>query len=412
MDPDTGRDEVIDILVVDQDIEAIGSIEAKSEMNVIDATGKLVMPGIVDLHVHLRDMEQSHKETIETGTKAARKGGVTTVFTMPNTNPPLDSAENIKKYLDLIKGNARVDTHIVGAITKEQLGKELADIDIYPEFNIRFISDDGFDIDDADLLKKAYEKANSLDLTIMTHPEIHSIAPKGVINEGKVSEKLGVEGQPNKKEWQAIERGVKIALEVKAKAHFTHISTLDSVKLLRDAKKLSHLITCDATPHHFCLTEDEVLKQGSMAKVNPPLRTKDDRLAIIEGIKDGTIDAIVTDHAPHAENEKTDDLIRSAFGFSELEVMLPASITELHYNQKIDLMKVISLLTIQPARLANLRVGRLQVGFPADITIVDLNEEHEVDRNKFVSKGKNTPFHGKKLKGWPVMTIVKGAVYK
>lgn len=412
MDPSTERDEVTDVLVINQDISAIGSIKKEQEANVIDATGKLVIPGAVDLHVHLRDLEQSYKETIETGTKAARKGGVTTVFTMPNTKPPIDSAENIKKYLKCIRGNARVDVHIVSAITKEQKGKGLAELEAYPEFDIRFITDDGFDIDDEALLEQAYKKAKELNLVLMTHPEVHSISPEGVINEGKISEKLGVVGQPDEKEWRAVARGLGIALNTGTKAHFTHISTKKSLELIQEARKRSNLISCDTAPHYFSLTEDEILKSGSQAKVNPPLRTEEDRLAIIEGIKEGVIDAIITDHAPHAENEKTDDLNTSAFGISGLETLVPATITELYFNQKIDLMKVISLLTIQPARLANLRVGRLQAGYPADITIIDLQTEKTVDRNEFISKGKNTPFHGKLLKGWPVMTIVKGGIYK
>ena len=412
VDPSTERDEVSDVLIVDQHIDSVGgSIEPDKGTNVIDATGKLVIPGAIDLHVHLRDLEQDYKETIVTGTKAARKGGVTTVMCMPNTKPPLDCEETIQEYKKLIK-DARVDVHIAGAITKGQKGEELAELDKYPDLDISFITDDGFDVENKELLEKAYKIAKELDLTLMTHAEMHEIAPDGVINEGIVSKKLNLPGQPNKKEWHAIERGIRIALEVGTKAHFTHVSTKDSVALIRDAKKMSHLITCDTAPHYFSLTEDEILKSTSLAKVNPPLRTEEDRLAIIEGIKNGVIDAIITDHAPHAENEKTDDLITSAFGISGLETLVPATITELHFNQKIDLMKVISLLTINPARLANLRVGRLQAGHPADITVVDLETEKAVDRDQFVSKGKNTPFHGKTLKGWPVMTFTKGAIYK
>jgi len=182
--------------------------------------------------------------------------------------------------------------------------------------------------------------------------------------------------------------------------------------LIRKAKKTSDLITCDVTPHHFSLAEDEVLKLGSQAKVNPPLRTETDRQALIQGIKDGTVDAIVTDHAPHADKDKTDDIKKSAFGFSELEISLPLTLTELYKNQKLKLMDIIRLMTINPAKLASLRVGRLQEGFPADITVVDLDTEKTVNRNEFVSKGKNTPFHGKKLIGWPVMTVTRGMVFK
>ena len=413
IDPSTGRDEVVDVFIVDGNIDSVAAkIEPDADTEVIEAEGKLVIPGVIDLHVHLRDLEQAYKETIETGTKAALKGGVTTVVTMPNTKPPLDCEGAILKYKKIIEETAAMDVHIAGAITKGQKGEELAELDKYPDLGIRFVTDDGFDVEDEALLEKAYKAADDLGLTLMTHPEMHKIAPDGVVNEGMVSKKLNIPGQPNKKEWQAIERGVKIALKLGTRAHFTHISTYDSVQLLRDAKKQSHLITCDATPHHFSLTEDEVLKQGGLAKVNPPLRTEEDRLALIEGLKDGAIDAIVTDHAPHSMDEKTDDLITSAFGISGLEILVPATITELHFNQGIDLMKVVSLMTLNPAQLAGFNSGRIQAGHPANITIIDLYTEKEVDPSTFVSKGKNTPFKGKKLKGWPVITIYKGKVYK
>lgn len=410
MDPESMLDEVTDILVVDQEIQAIGSIETDPDANVIDATGLLVVPGIVDLHVHLRDFEQSEKETIETGTKAARKGGVTTVFTMPNTKPTLSTVENIEKYRELFK-NARIEVQIIGAITKDLAGKELAEIDEYPALGIKFISDDGFDINDEALLETAYRKAKEYDLVLVTHPEMSDIGVGGVLNEGEVSKKLGVPGQPNEKEWKAVERGIRLALKVGARAHMTHIGTKESVDLVRQAKKESDLITCDATPHHFSLTEQEALRVDTLAKVNPPLRTEEDRQAVIGAIKDGTVDFIVTDHAPHTEADKGDDFLTAAFGISQIETSLAASITELHFKQGIELMRVIELMTLAPSKFANLRVGRLKAGYPADITLVDLNTEKEVDRMSFVSKGKNTPFHGKKLKGWPVKTIVRGAVY-
>jgi dihydroorotase len=411
IDPETKRDKIADILIEDDKIKKTGHIEPADGMNINDMTGKLIIPGLIDLHVHLRDMDQFDKETIVTGTKAARKGGVTTVFCMPNTSPKLDCVENIQKYLELIK-NARIDVHIVGAISHGLKGERLAEIDAYPDFVIRFITDDGADVDDEKLLKEAYHKAKGLGLIIMTHPEMMNISPDGIVNEGKISKKLNVPGQPNEKEWKAVERGIRIAVKVGTRAHFTHLSTKESVDLIRKAKQMSDLITADATPHHFSLTEDEVLKSGSQAKVNPPLRTEEDRSAVIEGLKDSTLDCIVSDHAPHEKKDKMDDLKPSAFGFSGLEILLPASITELHFNQGMDLMDVISLMTIKPARLANLNVGRLQEGFPADITIVDLDTEKTVDSSQFVSKGKNTPFNGKTLKGWPVMTITKGMIFE
>lgn len=411
LDPETKRDEIADILIEDDKISRIGQINPEDGMNVNNMSGKLIIPGLIDLHVHLRDMEQADKETVETGTKSARKGGITTVFCMPNTSPKLDCTEVINKYLHLIR-NARVDVHIVGAISKGLNGQELAEMDSYPDLGIKFITDDGADIDDEKLLEQAYIKAKELGLIVMTHPEIMNIAPNGVVNEGKISKQLNIPGQPNEKEWKAVERGIRLALKVGTRAHFTHLSTKESIELIRKAKLESgSLITADTTPHHFSFTEDEILKSGSQAKVNPPLRTETDRQALIQGLKEGIIDAIVTDHAPHTDSDKTNNIITSAFGISQLETSLASSITELHFNQGMNLMDVIALMTIKPAKLANLPVGRLQEGFPADITVVDLDTEKVVDSSRFVSKGKNTPFNGKVLKGWPVMTITKGMIY-
>ena len=410
IDPESNLDEITDILIEDQDIKQIGEIEATDDMKVVDATGLLVMPGLIDIHVHLRDMEQADKETIETGTKAARKGGVTTVFAMPNTKPQLCAAKYIQQYQELIK-NARVETHIVGAITKHLEGKELADIDEYPSLGIRAISDDGYDVEDESILKAAYIKAKENDLLLITHPEMHSIAPDGVMNEGEISQKLGVPGQPHEKEWKAVERGIKIALELGTRAHFTHVSTKQSVELVREAKKQSDLITVDTTPHHLTLTDKRVEEIGSLAKVNPPLRTEEDRQALIEGLKDGTIDLIATDHAPHRAEDKTDDLKASAFGFSQIETSLASMITELHFKQGLLLMEVVKLMTLAPSKLMALRQGRIKEGYPADLVLVDLETEKTVNVDEFESKGKNSPYIGMKFKGWPVKTIVRGAIY-
>ena len=410
IDPETNKDEISDILIVNDKISKIGKIEDIKNVKIIDASNKVIIPGIIDIHVHLRDMEQSDKETVETGTEAAIKGGVTTVYCMPNTSPKLDSVKNIKKYQKLIN-NAKIDVHIVGAITHSLMGKELADINSYSDLGIQMITDDGFDIDDESVLEVAYKKAKELGLIVMTHPEMHSIAKDGVINEGKISKILNIPGQPNEKEWKAVERGIRIATKIGARAHFTHISTKESVDLIRQIKKTSDFITCDVTPHHIFFTEKEVLEKSSMAKVNPPLRTEADRLSLIEGIKDGTVDLIITDHAPHTEKDKSGSLENSAFGFSEIEISLPVCLTELYHNQGIDLIKVIELMTLAPAKIMNIPVGRIQEGLIANLVIVDLNTEKKVDRNQFISKGKNTPFHGEKLKGWPKTTIYRGNVY-
>jgi len=404
IDADTQHDGITSILIEDGNVKAIGNIEVSPEMEVIDATDLVVMPGLIDIHVHLRDMEQAEKETVESGTLAALKGGVTTIFAMPNTSPTLDSAEVIQRYQKLAD-KAHVRTHLIGSITKHLNGKELANLDQYPKLDIQCVSDDGHDVDNEALLAEAYQKAKENDLLLITHPEMHSIAPDGVINQGKVSEQLAVPGQPNEKEWRAVERGIKIAIEKEVRAHFTHITTMESVELIREAKKRSDLITCDVTPHHLILTEDRVLEVGSLAKVNPPLRTESDRQSLIDGIKDGTIDLIATDHAPHREQDKTDDLLRSAFGFTQLETSLPSILTELHFNQGIELIKIVELMCLHPAQLMNLKQGRLKAGAPADLVLVDLSQERVVDRMRFISKGKNSPFDGMTLKGWPVKTL-------
>jgi len=412
LDPESGRDETADILIRDGKIDTIAPASPPPDAEVMEAAGKLVIPGVIDLHVHLRDLDQAYKETIETGTAAALHGGVTTVFTMPNTQPKLDCAERIKEYLELIRRNANVHVHVVAAITKGLKGEMLAELEAYPDLSVWFITDDGFDIDDETLLEKAYAKAKGLGLTLMTHPEIHHIAPDGVVNEGKVSKQLGVPGQPNEKEYKAVERGIRLAKKTGTHAHFTHLSAKESIELIRQAKKETDLITCDVTPHHFSLTEDLVLEKGGLAKVNPPLRTEADRQAIIKGIKDGTVDAIVTDHAPHSMEEKEVDIKQAAFGFSEVELLIPATLNELYHKQGIELMEVIRLMTSNPAKLAKLEIGRLQSGAPADLTIIDLDLEKKVSQESMVSKGKNTPFNGMTLKGWPVMTVFEGKVYK
>ena len=416
IDPETKFDEISDILIEDGIITAITPIGSPigsptdPQSETIDAKGKLVIPSAIDLHVHLRDLDQSYKETIETGTRAALKGGVGTILAMPNTKPTLDCTENIKKYQEIIKKDAKIDVLIAGAITQGLKGNKLADLEAYKSLGIKFITDDGFDVNDEKLLEEAYVQAKELDLIVATHPEIDSIAPDGVMNEGKISQKLGVPGQPNEKEWKAVERGIRLAKKTGARAHMTHLSTKESIELVRQAKKETDLITCDATPHHFMLTEDVVEKLGGIAKVNPPLRTEEDRMAVIEGIKDGTVDALITDHAPHRLEEKNTDLMKAAYGFTGLEILIPTAITELYYNQKIDLMRVIELLTINPAKLANLDVGRIQVGNPTNITIIDLDTEKKVDSTQFISKGKSTPFNGIALKGWPIATIYRGKI--
>jgi dihydroorotase len=411
IDPQNERDGIANVLIREGRIVKVGSDLPAGGASVYDASGKWVIPGVIDLHVHLRDFKQAYKETIATGTAAALKGGVTTVLTMPNTDPRLDSPEAIRDYLKLIHDNAKVRVHIAAAITQGLRGRELALLESYPDLFVKFITDDGFDIDDEALLESAYRKAKLLGLTLMTHPEVHSIAPEGLIHEGEVSEKLGVPGQPSEKEWKAVERGIRLAEKTGAHAHFTHLSTKESVELIRSAKKRNRLISCDTTPHHITLTHEAVLEHGALAKVNPPLRTEADRQALINGLKDGTIDCVVTDHAPHSAEEKSGDLKTAAPGFSEIEALVPAVFTELHFKQGLPASKVVDLLTRSPARLAHLSsLGHLGIGATADLTLIDPDSEKPVKSSEWISKGKNTPFEGMLLKAWPVATIFEGTL--
>lgn len=408
IDPETKRDEITDVLIEGGRITSIGRDLSSADAKVIEASDKLLIPGVIDLHVHLRDFEQSHKETIATGTVAALNGGVTTLLAMPNTKPPLDNAQAIGEYLKKIEDGAVCDVLIAGAITIGLGGRTLADFTAYKNLGLSFVTDDGFDVNDEPLLEEVYRLAKESDLIVMTHPEIDSIAPNGVMNEGVVSQALKVTGQPNEKEWKAVERGVKLALKTGARAHMTHLSTKESIELVRQAKKDSDLITCDVTPHHYSLTEEEIQTLGGVAKVNPPLRTDLDRQAVLKGIEDGTVDCLVTDHAPHSAEEKNKPLETAAFGFTGLEILVPSAITELHFKLGIPLMRVIDLLTFQPARLAGLPVGRVQEGKLANLALIDLNREKKVSEADFRSMGKVTPFIGKSLKGWPAMTFYKG----
>lgn len=399
---------VFDLSIENGKISEIGQIEVSEDDDVYDASGLYIAPGLIDIHVHLRDLNQSEKETIETGTKAALKGGVTTIYAMPNTSPTLDSVEQIKDYQERIRQNASVNVHVIGSITTGLKGESLAEIDEYRKLGVYCISDDGHDVENPELLTKAYEKAKANNLLLITHPEMHSIAPKGAMNEGEVSKKLGLIGQPHEKEYLAVKRGIEIALELGVRAHFTHVSTRQSVELVREVKKKTNLITVDTTPHHITLTDQRLLEVGSFGKVNPPLRTEEDRRALIEGIKDGTIDLIATDHAPHRKEDKTEDISTSAFGFSQIETSLATILETLHHQEGMPVADVLKLMTTEPSKLMELEEGFIAKGKPANLVIFDLNKKQAVKAEELISRGKNTPYEGMEFRGWPVKTVFEG----
>jgi len=380
---------------------------------VLDATGLIVCPGFVDLHCHLRQPGYEHKETIATGTEAAAAGGYTTVCCMPNTNPPIDS----KAVVDFIKltaitdGSARVLP--IGCITHDRGGKELSNLGELIEAGVVALSDDGSPVSDAQLMGDALQDSLAHGKLIIEHCEDVTISGNGVMNAGALADELKLEGIPVEAEEMAIERNVALASLTCARLHIAHVSTAGSVEIIRLAKEQGAMVTAEVTPHHLTLTEDCVVSNGvadTNAKVNPPLRTQVDVDALVRGLRDGVIDAIATDHAPHADVDKMCDFNQAAFGISGFETALGSCMKLVHAKQ-IDLATLISKLTIEPALILDIPLlGSLKIGAPADVTIFDPDAEWEVDADMFASMGSNTPLDGCTLKGKVMATVFGGKV--
>ncbi len=412
IDPANKIDGVMDILVEDGRISKVaGAIDAKAE-TIIDASGKIVIPGIVDMHVHLREPGREDKETIFSGTNAAAKGGVTSVLAMPNTAPSLDSAGIIKTLKDIIKKTANVDVFICGAITAGRAGKELTDISALKKEGIIAISDDGASVDNDELMLKALKEAKKEKLVIICHSEDKSLSGQGVVNRGFTSTRLGLKGISKESEYKRVGRDIKLAEVSGAAIHIAHVSCAESVEIIRKAKKNGVKVTAETAPHYFSLSEEDLLGYNTNMKINPPLRAKDDILAIIEGLKDGTIDAIASDHAPHTESEKEIEFEHAEFGSVGLETELAVSITELIGKSLLTWGGLVQKISLNPAKILGIDKGTLGSGKDADITIVSPEKEWVVRKECFVSKSKNSAFIGKKLKGVVEYTIYKGKVIK
>lgn len=357
---------------------------------IVDATGKIVTPGFIDMHVHLREPGQEHKETIETGTKSAAAGGFTTVACMPNTKPVNDTPETTR-YITRKAGEVSpINVLPIGALSKGSRGKELSDIDGMMEEGICALSDDGSCIQDHELMRQAIDKAREKDILVIEHAE-------DVSKSGRKSENV------------IIERDIKLARETGARIHIAHVSTAEGVKAIREAKADGISITCEVTPHHLLLTEADVERYDPNAIMKPPLRTEADRQALIAGLADGTIDAIATDHAPHAADEKK-DVKTAAYGIIGMETMLPVCLKLVHEG-KITMERFVESITSAPARILGLKgKGNLSKGSDADLTIFSPNEEITIDSSRFLSKARNTPFDGWNLKGRVITTVVNGIV--
>ncbi|WP_066365129.1 dihydroorotase [Neobacillus fumarioli] len=405
-----GEKNEADILIENGVITKIAD-EIKTEVDrMIDASGLFVAPGFVDLHVHLREPGGEKKETIATGTLAAARGGFTTVAAMPNTRPVPDTKEQMENLQKRIKETAHVRVLPYASITTRQLGQELTDFAALKDAGAFAFTDDGVGVQSAAMMLEAMKKARELDMAIVAHCEENSLINKGCVHEGAFSKQYGLNGIPSVCESVQIARDVLLAEATGCHYHVCHISTKESVRVVRDAKRAGIHVTAEVTPHHLLLSEDDIPGLNANYKMNPPLRSNSDRAALIEGLLDGTIDFIATDHAPHTQAEKSEGMVLAPFGIVGLETAFPLLYTELVLKNLITLEELIAYLTIKPAEAFGLPYGTIEVGAAADIVILNLDEERAINPDEFLSKGRNTPFTGWKCKGWPVMTISEGQI--
>jgi dihydroorotase len=426
VDPSQGINGVGDVLIKDGKIKEISVKEAKhhsikvseyqsvkdfdSKFQIIDATGLYILPGLVDMHVHLREPGFEYKETIKTGTMAAVRGGMTSICCMPNTNPVNDNAVVtgfiVKKALE----EGACSIHPIGAITKGQKGEELAEFAAMISAGCVAFSDDGLPVINSLIMRRALEYLKAFNALIISHCEDINLTDAGVMNEGRLSIEIGLKSVPSASEDVMVARDIILAELTGGRLHIAHVSTEGSVRLIRDAKKRGINVTAETCPHYFTITEDAVKGYNTNAKVNPPLRGQRDVEAVKEGLKDGIIDVIATDHAPHHRDEKFQEFDNAASGISGLETSLSLSL-QLVRDGILTMPELIEKMAQNPARILGLNAGTLKAGSDADITIVDINKEFKVESERFLSKGKNTPFEGWKLKGMPVITIFRGKVY-
>ena len=397
-----------DIRIQDGTVIEIGQHLSANGETEWDAAGKLVTPGLVDLHVHLREPGGEHKETIDTGTMAAAKGGFTTIAAMPNTRPVPDTKEHLQDVNKRIDEKAHIRVLPYTSITIRQAGKELVDFKALAENGSFAFTDDGVGIQEAGMMHAAMKQAAAVDKAIVAHCEDNSLIYGGAVHDGEYAKREGIPGIPSICEAVQIARDVLLSEETGCHYHVCHVSAKESVRVIRDAKKAGIHVTGEVSPHHLVLTDLDIPGQDTNFKMNPPLRSAEDKAALIEGLLDGTLDFIATDHAPHTAEEKEAGMLKAPFGITGFETAFPILYTELVKPGVLTLKQLVDFLTIKPAEAFNLPYGRLEEGVQADITVIDLETEQEVKPETFLSKGKNTPFAGRVLAGWPAATFFNG----
>lgn len=412
IDPANKIDNILDILIDNGKIIEIGKklSTQHSALVIIDASDNIIVPGLIDMHVHLREPGYEYKETIKTGTEAALAGGFTSIACMPNTKPVNDNQSVTDFILDKARKESAVNVYPVGAITKGLKGEKLSEIGELKSAGVVAITDDGKPVMNSELMRRAMEYASMFDLPVISHCEDLHLSEGGVMNEGFVSTELGLKGIPNTAEDVMTARDIALSELTGARLHIAHVSTRGAVNLIRDAKNRGVKVTCETTPHYFTLTEKMVDGYNTNAKMNPPLRSEDDLKAIREGLKDGTIDVIATDHAPHEASEKDVEFDKAPFGIVGLETALPLTL-KLAEEGIISLTEAIAKLTVNPAKILGINKGTLSVGADADIAIINPDKEWQIDVKKFKSKGKNSPFHGLKVKGLVNTVTINGNTF-
>lgn len=410
IDPESGSDGLADVLIRDGCIESVGTGLQDPEARRFEASGAIVAPGFIDMHVHLREPGIEHAETIETGARAAAAGGFTSICCMPNTAPVNDSPTVTSYIVQRAREVAAVNVFPIGAITKGSLGEELAAIGSMREAGIVAISDDGRPVMNARVMRRAMELAHSLDIPVIDHCEDLNLSAGGDMHEGRESVRLGLGGIPSASEDVMVARDLLLAELTGARYHVAHLSTARSVAMVAFAKTRGVNVSCEVTPHHFALTDAELSCYDSNYKMKPPLRCHPDVDAVIEGIVSGVVDAIATDHAPHAGNDKMQEFERCPFGITGLETAIGLSLAELVHTGRITVNRMVELFTTGPANILRLNRGSLAPGAPADVTIFDLETEWTYDVQQSFSKSRNSPFHGRRFRGGPLATIVGGKI--